>query len=167
MPNAINFYFISRWLHLKKIPILPRIIQLFIFLIYNSKIPPTADIGKDSFLVVKGIGVVIIDNAKIGKRCRIGIGCKVVGKGPYKKVPNIGDDVFIGPGAVIVGPVEIGDKVIIAPNSVVTKSVKSGYIVGGIPAKIIGRTDKLEYNIFKNESYLDDVAEYMTEKEIV
>ncbi|WP_159650851.1 serine O-acetyltransferase [Vibrio atypicus] len=167
MPNSMFFYRISRWLHLKKIPFLPKIIQLLIFLLYNSKIPPTADIGVGSFLVVKGIGVVIIDNAKIGKRCRIGIGCKVVGKGPYKKVPNIGDDVFIGPGAVIAGPVEIGDKVIIAPNSVVTKSVKSGFIVGGIPAKIIGRVDELEYDIFKNESYLDDVAEYMTEKEIV
>ncbi|MGR5458243.1 serine O-acetyltransferase [Vibrio alfacsensis] len=162
MPNAIFFYHIARTLYLKKIPLLPKIIQLLIFLLYNSKVPATADIGIGSFLVVKGIGVVIIDNAKIGKRCRIGIGCKIVGKGPYKRVPNIGDDVFLGPGSVIVGPVEIGNKVIIAPNSVVTKSVPSGSIVGGIPAKIIGSIHDLEYDILKNESYLDDIAPYMT-----
>jgi serine O-acetyltransferase len=161
MPNAIFFYRIARWFHLKNIPFLPKLIQLFVFLIYNSKVPATADIGKGSFLVVKGVGVVIIDNAKIGKRCRIGIGCKIVGKGPYKRVPKIGDDVFLGPGCVIVGPVEIGNKVIVAPNSVVTKSVPSGSIVGGIPATIIGNIHDLEYDILKNESYLDDIAPYM------
>lgn len=164
MVNAILFYRISRWLYLRKVPFLPKFIQLMIFIIYNSKLPASADIGKGSFLVVKGIGVVIIDNAKIGQRCRIGIGCKVVGKGPYKRVPSIGDDVFLGPGSVIVGPVIIGDKVIVAPNSVVTKSVPNGCIVGGIPAKIIGNIDELDYDILKNESYLDDVAPYMVKK---
>ncbi|WP_218651589.1 serine O-acetyltransferase [Pseudoalteromonas sp. Scap03] len=156
-----RLYRVSRWLYLRKVPLLPKLIQLMIFLFYNSKLPASADIGKGSFLVVKGIGVVIIDNARIGERCRIGIGCKVVGKGPYKRVPSIGDDVFLGPGSVIVGPVIIGNKVIVAPNSVVTKSVPNGCIVGGVPAKIIGNIDELNYDILKNESYLDDVAPYM------
>lgn len=164
MPNAIMFYRVARWFYLKNIPFVPKLIQLMIFILYSSKVPANADIGKGSFLVVKGIGVVIIDKAKIGERCRIGIGCKVVGKGPYKRVPVIGDDVFLGPGCVIVGPVIIGNKVIVAPNSVVTKSVPTGCIVGGIPAKIIGRVDELEYDIFKNESYLDDIAPYMVTK---
>ncbi|MBH0002152.1 serine O-acetyltransferase [Pseudoalteromonas sp. SWYJZ12] len=164
MPNAIMFYRVARWFYLKNIPFVPKVMQLIIFILYSSKVPANADIGKGSFLVVKGIGVVIIDKAKIGERCRIGIGCKVVGKGPYKRVPVIGDDVFLGPGCVIVGPVIIGNKVIVAPNSVVTKSVPTGCIVGGIPAKIIGRVDELEYDIFKNESYLDDIAPYMVTK---
>ena len=164
MPNAILFYRIARWLYLKKVPFLPKIIQLIIFILYSSKVPANADIGKGSFLVVKGIGVVIIDNARIGERCRIGIGCKIVGKGPYKRVPHIGSDVFLGPGSVIVGPVEIGNKVIVAANSVVTKSVPDGCIVGGIPAKIIGHIDELDYDIFRNESYLDDIAPYMIKK---
>ena len=158
------FYRVARWFYLKNIPFVPKLIQLMIFILYSSKVPANADIGKGSFLVVKGIGVVIIDKAKIGERCRIGIGCKVVGKGPYKRIPVIGDDVFLGPGCVIVGPVIIGNKVIVAPNSVVTKSVPTGCIVGGIPAKIIGRVDELEYDIFKNESYLDDIAPYMVTK---
>jgi serine O-acetyltransferase len=161
MPNAIFFYRISRWLYLKKIPFLPKFLQLVIFILYNSKVPPDADIGKGSFLVVKGVAVVIINGAKIGKRCRIGIGCRVVGKGPYKKVPVIGDDVFLGPGCVIVGPVIIEDNVVVAPNSVVTKSVPKGAIVAGIPAKIIGNVSDLDYDILKNESYLDDTAPFI------
>lgn len=161
MPNAIFFYRISRWLYLKKIPFLPKFLQLVIFILYNSKVPPDADIGKGSFLVVKGVAVVIINGAKIGKRCRIGIGCRVVGKGPYKKVPVIGNDVFLGPGCVIVGPVIIEDNVVVAPNSVVTKSVPKGSIVAGVPAKIIGNVSNLDYDILKNESYLDDNAPFM------
>ncbi|MCK8125782.1 hypothetical protein MTF66_12230 [Pseudoalteromonas sp. 2CM39R] len=64
----------------------------------------------------------------------------------------------------MVGPVIIGNKVIVAPNSVVTKSVPNGCIVGGVPAKIIGNIDELNYDILKNESYLDDVAPYMVKK---
>ncbi|CAH8191169.1 Serine acetyltransferase [Vibrio aestuarianus] len=161
MPNAIFFYRISRWLYLKKVPFLPKLLQLVIFILYNSKVPPDADIGKGSFLVVKGVAVVIINGAKIGKRCRIGIGCRVVGKGPYKKVPVIGNDVFLGPGCVIVGPVIIEDNVAVAPNSVVTKSVPKGSIVAGVPAKIIGNVSNLDYDILKNESYLDDNAPFM------
>lgn len=161
MPNAIFFYRISRWLYLKKVPFLPKLVQLVIFILYNSKVPPDADIGKGSFLVVKGVAVVIINGAKIGKRCRIGIGCRVVGKGPYKKVPVIGNDVFLGPGCVIVGPVIIEDNVVVAPNSVVTKSVPKGSIVAGVPAKIIGNVSNLDYDILKNESYLDDNAPFM------
>ncbi|MGU3161403.1 serine O-acetyltransferase [Vibrio cholerae] len=161
MPNAIFFYRISRWLYIKKVPVLPKLFQLIIFIFYNSKVPPDADIGDGSFLVVKGVSVVIINNAKIGKNCRIGIGCRIVGKGPYKNVPIIGDNVFLGPGCVIVGPVIIEDNVIIAPNSVVTKSVPQGAIVAGIPAKIIGNVSGLDYDILKNESYLDGHAPFM------
>ncbi|MGL5110021.1 MAG: DapH/DapD/GlmU-related protein, partial [Vibrio ordalii] len=73
----------------------------------------------------------------------------------------IGDDVFLGPGCVIVGPVIIEDNVVVAPNSVVTKSVPKGAIVAGIPAKIIGNVSDLDYDILKNESYLDDTAPFM------
>ncbi|RJG51631.1 serine O-acetyltransferase [Motilimonas pumila] len=151
MPNAIFFYRISRFFYDKKIPFIPKIFQLIIFLLYNSKVPPTAKIGKGSFLVVKGVGVVIIDRAVIGERCRIGIGSKIVGQGPYSNVPQIGNEVFIGPGAVIMGPVKIGDKAIIGANAVVNKSVPDGAIVAGIPAKIIGHIDELEYDILVNE----------------
>lgn len=164
MPNAIIFYRIARWLYLKKVPLLPKIIQLMIFVIYNCRIPYKATIDSGSFLVVKGIGVSLHDNTVVGKNCSIGIGVKVVGKSPYKNVPKIGDRVFIGPGAVLVGPIVIDDNVIIGANSVVTKSVPEGYIVGGIPAKIIGHVDELTYDISDNLSSDDSLAPYMTNK---
>ena len=161
MPNAMMLYRISRWLYMKRIPVLPKLIQLLIFLLYNSKVPANANIGEGSFFVCKGIGVVIIDNAVLGRECRIGISVKVVGKGPFKKVPKIGDNVFLGPGCVIVGPVIIENDVVVAPNAVVTKSVPKGSIVGGIPAKILGSVYDLDYDITKNYSYDESTAEYM------
>ena len=161
MPNAIFFYRISRWLYLKKVPIFPKIFQLIIFIFYNCKIPYKCSIGKDTFLVVNGIGVCIHDKTIIGDRCRIGIGCKIVGKGPFKEVARIGNNVFIGPGAVIAGPVIIEDNAIIGANAVVTKSVPKGAIVGGIPAKILGNIDSLNYNILDNESTVEGFAEFI------
>ena len=55
---------------------------------------------------------------------------------------NVGDNVFIGMGAYIMPGVNIGDNCIVAAGSVVTKSVPEGCIVGGVPAKIIKRTDE-------------------------
>jgi serine O-acetyltransferase len=164
MPNSILFYRLSRWFFLKRIPFIPKIFQLIIFILYNTKLPPSASIGKGSFLVCKGIGVVVIDNAQIGMNCRIGISCKIVGKGPFKHVPKIGNNVFLGPGCVIVGPVIIEDDVIVAPNAVVTKSIPKGAIVGGIPAKILGSVYELNYDITKNESLDESIADYMVQK---
>ena len=73
---------------------------------------------------------------------------------------------YIGPGAVIQGPVVIDDNVIIAPNCVVTKSVPQYAIVAGVPAKIIGDVRKLDYDIFKNESWNDNIHPYLENQEI-
>ena len=166
MPNAIFFYRVSRWFYLHKIPFIPKILQGIIFLLYNSKIPYKNTIGRGTFLVCKGIGVVIIDGAVIGDFCRIGINSIIVGKGPYKHVPKIGNQVWIGPGSVITGPVIIEDNVIIAPNSVVTKSVPEGAIVGGVPAKIIGWVKNLDYDIMKNENWKDGYVEFMIDNKL-
>lgn len=56
---------------------------------------------------------------------------------------EIGNNVFIGAGATLIAPVKIGDNCIIAAGAVVNKDVPSGSIVGGVPAKIIGRFDDL------------------------
>lgn len=161
MPNAIFFYRIANWLYLHKIPLFPKFLQAIIFILYNTKIPYKNKIGKGTFLVCKGIGVVIIDGAVIGIDCRIGINSVLVGKGPYKEVPIIGNKVWIGPGVVITGPVIVEDNVIIAPNSVVGKSIPRGAIVGGIPAKIIGWTKDIDYDIFANENWKEGYMDFM------
>ena len=56
--------------------------------------------------------------------------------------PKIGNRVFVGAGAKIIGDVTIGDDVVIGANAVVTKNIPSGTVVGGIPAKIISMEGK-------------------------
>ena len=161
MINAVHFYRIARWLYLHHIPIFPKIIQLGIFIMYNCNVPYKADIGKGSFFNHAGMGVLINSKVVIGKNTKIGNNCSIVGQGPYKNAPVIGNQVYIGPGVVIQGPVIIDDNVIIAPNSVVTKSVPQYAIVAGVPAKIIGDVRKLDYDIFKNESWKEGNKKYL------
>lgn len=72
--------------------------------------------------------------------------------------------IYVGPGAVIQGPVIIEDNVIIAPNAVVNKSIPKNAIVAGVPARIIGWSDKLDYDIFKNESWNNTIQPYLEDK---
>ena len=165
MPNAIFFYRIQRWLYLHHIPFLPKLIQLLIFLIYNTKITADSKIGKGSYFVCKGISTVLIPGTEIGENCVLGLRFSTVRKFPYKNVPKIGNNVFIGPNVVICGPVEIGDNFIVASNSFVDKSLRGGVIVAGSPAKIIGYTKDLNYNISSNQKDLDGIAPYLQPKE--
>ena len=81
-------------------------------------------------------GVIVNNDAKIGKNCDIYPGV-VVGQTSKNNVPVIGDNCFIGLGSKIIGNIRIGDNVLIAPNAVVTKDIPDNAVVGGIPAKII------------------------------
>lgn len=72
MLNAIVFYRISRWLYLHHILFLPKLVTLLIFLIYNSKIPYQAKIGKGTKFGYGGMGVVVHSKAVIGDNCSIG-----------------------------------------------------------------------------------------------
>lgn len=71
MLNAMFFYKISRWLYLRHIPFIPKLITLLIFLIYNSKVPYKAKIGKGTKLGYGGIGVVIHSSATTGTNCLV------------------------------------------------------------------------------------------------
>lgn len=159
--NAIYFYRLERWLYTHKLKPFAKIVQALIFIMYNSKITGSCLIGKGTYFVSKCIGVNLVDDTIIGNNCRIGIGAKFVKKAPFKHAPNLGNNIWVGPGAVIVGPVKIEDNVIIAANSVVTKSVPEGKIVGGIPAKIIGNVADLNYNVLENPKYDESWADYL------
>ena len=164
MVNAVVFYRMERWLHVHHIPILPKLIQLLIFLIYNSKITPDTKIGKGSFFICNGVSCVLHAGTIIGENTRLGIHLVIVGQGPYRDVAVIGNNVWIGPNVTIQGPVVIDDGVVIAPGSVVNKSIPKNAIVAGVPAKIIGWTDQLRYDLFKNENWKTGKMPYLKEK---
>lgn len=147
------------WQH--HIPFLPKLLQLVCFLNYSSAISYRVKIGKGTFFNHAGFGVLINDNVVIGENCKIGNNVSIVGQGPYKNAPVLKDHVYVGPGAVIQGPVIIENNTIIAPNAVVNKSVPENAIVAGVPAKIIGWANELDYDIFANEAWKEGYKPYL------
>lgn len=99
--------------------------------------------------------IVINQKAKIGKNCRI-IGSVVIGATEDEKVPNIGDNVFIGFGAAIVGGITIADNVVIGANALVAKSIETPNVtVGGVPARVISNKGSEKYLMNLNEKILN------------
>jgi len=135
--NLIKVHRIGHFFYKKKIPILPRVFRFIVFLLYNSDIPSSVVIGKNTLFGHSGIGVVIHQDAVIGDDCVIGQGITIGGRSKNPTVPVIGNKVYIAAGARVLGPIKIGDNVIIAPNAVVINDVADNCIVGGIPAKVL------------------------------
>lgn len=109
---------------------------------YGCDIPARVQIGK-GFKIGHIGGIVINPYAKIGDNVDILNGV-LIGesyRGKRKGYPVIGNDVWIGTNATIVGNIVIGDDVLIAPNTMVSDSVPSHSIVSGNPMKIIPRED--------------------------
>lgn len=119
-------------------------------------------IGKGTRFSHGGIGVLINSGAEIGRNCVIGTNCSIVGQTPYINTPVLKDNVYVSNGAVIQGPVVIGNNVIVGANAVVNKSVPDFAIVAGIPARIIGDSRDLGYEIGKSKAVNNDIKEELS-----
>lgn len=104
---------------------------------YGFQIYPETEIGEGFYLGHWGT-VVINPKAKIGKNCNIAQGVTIgqANRGKNEGVPEIGDDVWIGPNAVVVGKIKIGNNVLIAPNAYINFDVPANSVVVGNPATI-------------------------------
>ena len=134
--NAIYFYRLANFFYRKRVPLVPSVLRYLIFFLYNSVIEPACDIGEDSYFVHGGIGVVLHPRCRIGSRVVIGQGVTLggsFGSGP----PTVENDVWIGPGARLLGEINIGQNCIIGANAVVIRDVPENSVVAGVPAKII------------------------------
>jgi len=137
MLNAYHLYRIAHQLYKWKIPFLPKLIKLLIFLLYNSSIPYEAKLGKGTRFGYGGIGVVLHKRTVMGRNCMIGSNVTVGGKSGLYEVPVFGDNVYIATGAKILGPIKIGNNVTIGANAVVISDVPDNAVVAGVPARII------------------------------
>lgn len=119
------------------------------YILHNSEIPYTAEIGKNSVFAYGGIGIILHSNAVIGERCNFGSNVTI--GGDYRGVPRIGHDVYLSTGAKILGGIRIGDGVIVGANAVVVDDIEPFSVVAGAPAKVISKITP--ENFYKYDSY--------------
>lgn len=132
------YYKISHFLYKKKRFIIARIISEKAKRKTGIEIHPGATIGKNLF-IDHGMGVVIGETCVIGDNVTLfhGVTLGGTGKEKGKRHPTIGNNVFIGSGAKILGNITIGNNVKIGANSVILESIPDNVTVVGIPGKII------------------------------
>ena len=141
--HAILAHRIAHALHVAGVPIVPRLIAYVTRAVTGVEIHPAARIGR-GLLVDHGAGVVIGETAEIGDGVTLYQGVTLGGTGfaRGKRHPTVGDDVVIGSGAKLLGPIEVGAGAKIGANSVVIHDVPPGAtVVGnpGHPVRVDGR----------------------------
>lgn len=136
--HALFFHRIAHRLYRCGLVLLPRMISHLSRFLTGIEIHPGARIG-DSFFIDHGMGVVIGETTEIGSNVTIyqGVTLGGTGKEKGKRHPTIGDNVVVGTGAKVLGPIVIGPHTRIGAGSVVLKSVPPNSTVVGIPGRIV------------------------------
>lgn len=141
--HAIFLHRLAHWLWNKKAYLLARLLAHMARFLTGVEIHPGATIGRSLF-IDHGMGIVIGETSEIGENCSIYHGVTLGGttwnKG--KRHPTLEDNVVIGAGAKILGPITIGKGTRIGSNSVVVKNVPVGSTVVGIPGHVITSKEK-------------------------
>ena len=116
---------------------------------YGIELPKGTKVGEGFYIGHFG-GIIISGGAVIGRNCNIsqGVTIGVAGRGEKRGIPIIGDGVYIGPGAKVIGKIYVGNNVAIGANAVVTKDVPDNAVVVGIPAKVISFNSAKDFTDF-------------------
>ncbi len=144
--NAISLHRLGSALYRRGHTRAARVVEFVIFLLFNSVIPSSASIGAGTVFAYGGIGVVLHKRTVIGSGCLIGQGVTIGSKEAFSstfetRCPTVADNVYLAAGCRLLGDIVVGPDAVVAANAVVTKNVEQGSIVGGIPAREIGRTE--------------------------
>ena len=144
--KAVFFHRIANFFATAKFDLIARIISQFSRFLTGIEIHPRAKIGKNLF-IDHGMGVVIGETSDIADNVTIYHMVTLGGISPsinsndqreIKRHPTIHDNVVVGSGAQILGPVVVGKNARIGANAVVTKNVPENAVMVGIPAKNVG-----------------------------
>lgn len=133
---AIVFHRIAHFFYNVEFKFFARFISQLARFLTGIEIHPGAKIGRKLF-IDHGMGLVIGETTTIGDNCTIyhGVTLGGTGKDKLKRHPDIGNNVIIGCGAKILGPIKIGDNSKIGANAVVVKPIGNNKTVVGIPRK--------------------------------
>lgn len=134
--QATLWFRIGSWFQHRRIPILPGMVQRHIMAAYGLEIVVGTEVGGGLYLV-HPVGTVITAQ-RIGENCSI-IAAVTIGMRNKIEFPVIGDNVFIGAGARILGGIRVGDNAQIGANAVVIDDIPDGATAVGIPARVIER----------------------------
>ena len=152
--KAVFFHKIANFFAIAKFHLVARIISQFSRFLTGIEIHPKANIGKNLF-IDHGMGVVIGETSEIGDNVTIYHMATLGGISPsensneqrnIKRHPTLKDNVVVGSGAQILGPVTVGKNAKIGANAVVTKDVPENAVMVGIPAKNVGETSGSDEN---------------------
>ena len=152
--KAVFFHKIANFFAIAKFHLVARIISQFSRFLTGIEIHPRANIGKNLF-IDHGMGVVIGETSEIGDNVTIYHMATLGGISPsvnsneqrnVKRHPTLKDNVVVGSGAQILGPVTVGKNAKIGANAVVTKDVPENAVMVGIPAKNVGETSGSDEN---------------------
>ena len=132
--RAMLWFRFGSWCKAKHIPFLPGHIQRHIYHRYGLEISPGADIAGGLY-IAHPIGTVI-SVQKMGPNCSL-IAAITIGMRNEWQFPIIGEGVFIGAGARVLGAIHLGDGCQIGANAVVLKDIPAGATAVGVPARVL------------------------------
>ena len=155
--HAIFFHRINHFLWKIGIPVVPRLLSHAVRFFTGIEIHPGAKIG-GGFFIDHGMGVVIGETAEVGEDCLLyqAVTLGGTGKEKGKRHPTMGNNVTVGTGSKILGPIRIGNNVVIGANSVILKSVPDNSVCVGVP----GRVTKKKIIRMTTEEGLIEVMDY-------
>ncbi|HHV57926.1 MAG TPA: serine O-acetyltransferase [Firmicutes bacterium] len=136
--HAVFLHRIAHWFYVRRLRFGARLVSQVNRHLTGIEIHPGARIGRNLF-IDHGAGIVIGETAEIGDNVTLyhGVTLGGTGKDTGKRHPTVGNDVFIGAGAQILGPIHIGDGAKIGAGAVVVRDVAPGSTVVGVPARTV------------------------------
>lgn len=165
--HAIMVYRLANALWRRGWRLLPRVISQLARWLTGIEIHPGATIG-EGFFIDHGMGVVIGETAEIGNNVTLYHDVTLGGVSPAensheqrctKRHPTLKDDVIVGSGAQILGPITVGECARVGANAVVIKDVPSRATVVGIPAKVVSRASRAQDNFAPYGTPLGDLPD--------
>jgi serine O-acetyltransferase len=155
--KAVLFHQIAHFFSVAKFNLIARVISQFSRFLTGIEIHPAAKIGK-KFFIDHGMGVVIGETSEIGDNVTIYHMVTLGGISPsinsdnqrqVKRHPTLKDNVVIGSGAQVLGPLTVGENAKVGANAVVTKDVPANAVMVGIPAKNVNKDGSKTDTSFK------------------